>query len=113
MPLAAREDSEPEPDLLVISNRSDWEHHPTRAFLVVEVARSSLRKDRGSKAALYSLSDVDEYWIVDHVNGLVEIYRDRVDGVWRSISSHGRDQTIAMAMFPDITVAVADILPPG
>lgn len=113
VPLAARDDSEPEPDLVVIPDRSDWTHHPTRAFLVVEVARSSLRKDRGPKALLYSLGDVDEYWIVDHVNAQVEIHRDRADGAWRNITRHARGETIAMATFPDVTIAVADILPPA
>ena len=83
------------------------------AYLIVEVARSSLRKDKGPKAALYGLAEVDEYWIVNQVDALVEVYRDRHAGEWRSEQVHRRGETIAMARFPDVTIAVAEILPPA
>jgi Uma2 family endonuclease len=49
---------------------------------------------------------------VDVEGGLVEVYRDRHEGVWRSKSTHARGETIAMWAFPDVRVAVAEILPP-
>ena len=112
-PFAASEISEPEPDIMVVApGEATWTTHPTRAFLVAEVARSSLRRDKGPKAVLYGLAAVDEYWIVNHVDGVVEVYRDRHDGVWRSTSIHQRGETIAMLQFPDVVVAVSKILPP-
>ena len=71
-PLAATDDSEPETDTYVTPLGDYWDDHPSRAYLVVEVARSSLEYDRGEKAFLYGISQVDEYWIVDQVHGLVE-----------------------------------------
>jgi Uma2 family endonuclease len=113
-PFAATEDSEPEPDCYVVPNRSDrWTTHSTRAFLIVEVARSSLAYDRRTKAFLYGISDVDEYWVVDQVHGTVEVRRDREQGEWRSITVHQRGEVIAMLAFPDVQIAVADILPPA
>src|SRR5204863_6053592 len=94
---AASDISEPQPDVFVVPNRDYWREHPTRAFLIVEVARSSLPKDKGPKMALYGLADVDEYWIVDHEHETVEVYRDRQAGEWRSKTTHGRGETIAMA----------------
>jgi Uma2 family endonuclease len=111
-PFAATDDSEPEPDVYVFPLGDYWHDHPDRAFLVVEVARSSLRQDRGVKAPLYALSQVDEYWIVNHVDGVVEVYRDRVDGRWQSVTTHSRGDHIAMLAFPDVRIEVADILPP-
>jgi Uma2 family endonuclease len=111
-PFAASEISEPEPDVFVVPNREYWSEHPSKAFLIAEVARSSLRKDKGPKAVLYSLADVDEYWIVNQVDGVVEVYRERRDGDWQSKQTYGRGHTIAMAAFPDIEIAVAEILPP-
>jgi Uma2 family endonuclease len=110
-PFAAGDDSEPEPDIYVTAP-TGWGEHPSHAHLVVEVARSSLRYDRTTKALLYALSDVDEYWVVDHVHGTVEIYRDRDDGRWRTMTTHGRGETVAPRAFPDVTVAVAEIVPP-
>jgi Uma2 family endonuclease len=109
---AARDDSEPEPDVLVVPNRDYWREHPSRAFLVIEVARSSLRWDRGTKALLYGLSEVEEYWIVNHVDGVVEVFRDRHDGTWRSRTMYGRSDTIALLAFPDVMISVGEILPP-
>jgi Uma2 family endonuclease len=111
-PFAASDISEPEPDVLVVPNGDYWREHPARAYLVVEVARSSLQRDRGPKLALYALADVEEYWIVNHVDGVVEAYRDRHAGEWRSRSTHRRGDTVAMAAFPDVAVAVSEVLPP-
>ncbi len=112
-PFAATEDSEPEPDCYVVPNDIDrWKEHPTRAFLIVEVARSSLRYDRRIKALLYGISEVDEYWVVDQVHGTLEVRRDRHEGEWRSITIHQRGDVIAMLAFPDVQIAVAEILPP-
>ena len=47
---AANEDSEPSPDLSVVPPGDYDAEHPTNAWLIVEVARSSLRKDRRSNA---------------------------------------------------------------
>ncbi len=110
---AASDDSEPVPDFVITAPGAYWQDHPSRAFLLIEVARSSLRYDRGEKALLYGISQVDEYWVVDLENGLVEVRRDRHDGEWRSLQTFHRGDTLAMQMFPDVTIAVAEILPPA
>jgi Uma2 family endonuclease len=111
-PLAASEISEPQPDVLVTDN-AGWTDTTERAFLVVEVSRSSLHRDKGPKARIYGLADVAEYWIVDHVHGVVEVYRDREDGEWRTKTTRRRGDTIAMLAFPDVSIAVSEILPPA
>jgi Uma2 family endonuclease len=109
---AASEISEPMPDIFVTPNGNYWDEHPDRAFLVVEVARSSLRRDRKVKTKLYGLAHVDEYWIVNHVDRVVEVHRDPHEGTWRQVSLHHPGESIAMLAFPDVTIAVSDILPP-
>ena len=81
---AASDVSEPEPDVFVVPRRHYWTEHPDHAFLVIEVSRSSLTRDRGIKSLLYGLAHVDEYWVVDHPNGVVRIHRDWLDGTWQS-----------------------------
>jgi Uma2 family endonuclease len=109
---AASDISEPRPDVLVIPERDYWDEHPSKAFLIVEVARSSLRRDKGPKALLYGLAEVDEYWIVNHIDDVVEVYRDRHNGEWRQRTTHKRGDTIAMLAFPDVQIAISEILPP-
>jgi Uma2 family endonuclease len=111
-PLAATDDSEPQPDIYVTAPGHSWDELPSRALLVVEVSRSSLKYDRGEKAFLYSISEVDEYWIVDHVHELIEVRRDRQAGVWLSIETFRRGDRIRMLAFPDVEIAVSEILPP-
>jgi Uma2 family endonuclease len=111
-PLAASDISEPQPDVMVVPNDDYWRKHPDRALLVVEVSRSSLKIDKGPKALLYGLAEVDEYWIVNHVEGVVEVYRDRHNGEWRQRTTHQRGDVIRMVAFPDVEVVVSEILPP-
>jgi Uma2 family endonuclease len=112
-PFAASDISEPEPDIFVIPQGPDyWRERPTRALLVVEVAESTLARDRGIKRELYAQAEVDEYWIVDLVHGCVEVYRDRRDGRWQTMATHHRGEAIAMRAFPDVEIAVVDVVPP-
>jgi Uma2 family endonuclease len=111
-PFAASDISEPEPDVMVVPARPYWDQYPSRAHLIVEVSRSSIRRDRGVKVRLYGLAQVDEYWIVNQIEGTVEVYRDPHDGEWWSKSTHERGETVTMLAFPDVAIAVSDVLPP-
>ena len=111
---AASDVSEPLPDLVVCAAGSYWDDHPSRAQLVVEVARTSLRKDRIVKARLYASVAVEEYWIVDVAGGCVHVLRDPDGlGAWGSRQVVRRGDTIAPRAFPDVAIAVASILPPA
>ena len=111
--LAVSDISEPEPDLMVVPpNAESWTEHPSAAYLVIEIARTSLARDQGVKAVLYGMSDVEEYWIVNHVDDVIEVYRDRDAGAWRSKTVHRRGECVAMLRFPDVEIPVSDILPP-
>lgn len=111
-PFAALDSSEPEPDVFVVPNSDYRRQHPDRACLVVEVARSSLDQDRGAKAMLYAMSAVEEYWIVNLVDNVLEVYRDRAGGAWRTRTTHGRGDVVTPTAFPGVEVAVTELLPP-
>ena len=111
-PYAASDISEPLPDLLVFPNGNYWREHPQQALLVIEVASSSLRRDRGIKSVLYATSEVDEYWIVDLDQGTIEVHRDRVDGRWTSVQTFRRGARVAMLAFPDVAIDVSEVVPP-
>lgn len=70
-------DSEPEPDLAVVRGaaRDHLQRHPRgdEVALVVEVAESSLAKDR-LKAKLYGKAGIACYWIVNLVDRRIEAY---------------------------------------
>lgn len=112
-PFAASELSEPEPDLAVYPPAPYVRAHPDRALLVIEIAYSSLRKDRGIKAEIYAEAEVPEYWIVDLVHGAVEVRTAPQDGHYGRTVTYGRGERIALVAFPDLTLATDDFLPPA
>lgn len=109
LPLAVGTDSEPEPDIALVPVGAYRDHHPETAFLVIEVAETSLAADR-DKAEVYSGGGIAEYWIVDTVHDLVEVRTDIVDGVYTRVTPYRRGQTLAPVSFPDVLLAVSDIL---
>lgn len=78
LPIALDDDSEPEPDLVVVRGRTrDFSRtHPSSVALIVEVAETSLAFDRGAKASLYARAGVADYWIVNLIERVVEIHHD-------------------------------------
>lgn len=73
-------DSEPEPDIAVVRGpkRIFLIRHPGPADmpLVIEVADSSLDRDRTYKARIYANGNVPVYWIVNLADEQVEVYTD-------------------------------------
>ena len=110
MPVAASDDSEPEPDLVVASLDEGLTCHPAKPLLVVEVAETSLAKDRGIKARLYAECGVPEYWVVDLVGRVIEIYRQPREGRYESLAVLGRGEVARPLAFPEVEVAVDSVL---
>ena len=109
-PFAALEHSEPEPDFTVVPSADYDLDHPSEAYLVVEVAESSLAKDRGRKLRLYASCAVPEYWVVNLPERCVEVYTEPSPGTYAQAARYEPGQSIALAVFPDIAFAVSDFL---
>lgn len=112
-PVAASDDSEPEPDAAVVAPGDYLDDHPAQAWLVIEVAESSLAYDRTEKAALYATMGVPEYWVVNLVDELFELHDAPVDGRYERTSVARRGQELVLKAFPDVRVPVSGILPPS
>ena len=119
-PLALDDASEPEPDIAMVQGRPlDYAGaHPTIAPLVVEVANSSLRLDRRIKAGLYARAGVPEYWIVNLVDGVLEVHRDpqpasdhEFGAAYRSLARCDRSMTVTPLAAPATRIAVTQLLP--
>lgn len=117
MSLALGRRSEPEPDVLVVPGTAYTyaRHHPAPADarLLVEIADSTLRKDRGKKARAYARGGVTDYWIVNLVDRRLEVYRDpQPDGQYQDVQTYGLEEVVGPLALPDAEVRVADLLPP-
>lgn len=120
LPIALDDASEPEPDVSVVPGdaRAYRAAHPTHPVLLVEVADTSLEEDRTLKAALYARATVADYWIVNLVDRVVEVYREPVaSGAaphgWRyaSVAVLRPPDAITVLAAPHTRVTVASLLP--
>jgi Uma2 family endonuclease len=116
--LAARPDSEPEPDASVtVKPRREYLTTgvpPGSEFrLVVEVSDTTLWRDKGQKAMLYAQAGVPEYWIVNLTGRTLIVHRNPVEGEYRSIQTYDDTQKIAPESAPGQFVVLAEILPPA
>jgi Uma2 family endonuclease len=119
-PIALDAESEPEPDVAVVPGtaRDYREGHPTHAVLVVEVAESSLRRDREDKGGLYARAGIADYWIVNLVDRVVEVHREpgpepAAPFGWRyqSVTTVGPEGSVSPLAAHGSPIPVADLLP--
>jgi Uma2 family endonuclease len=108
-PFAASDDSEPEPDVLLAPPKRYADAHPSQAFLIVEVAESSLAYDRETKAPLYASSGVPEYWNVDVNERRIEVHASPAGGRYERVRFVGSEAALSPAAFPDVVLAVGDL----
>jgi len=119
-PVSLDEESEPEPDLAVVPGRpGDYrESHPAHPVLVVEVAESSLAFDRTRKGSLYARAAIPEYWIVNLVDRILEVYRDPESDAaavfgwrYRTVTRLAPPATVVPIAWAGQGIMVADLLP--
>jgi Uma2 family endonuclease len=116
-------DSEPEPDVVVTrgTKRRYRNRHPRadEIGLVVEVADATLLVDRHRKAPIYAAAGIAEYWIVNLVDGQVEVNtkpepagrRRAARYAKRRVTGEKGTLTVSLDGNSIGTLAVADLLP--
>ncbi len=113
--------SEPEPDVSVVHGQPrdyiDRHPGPEQLAMVLEIADSSLSRDRGIKRRIYARAGVSVYWIVDVTAGRVEICT-RPSGPaeqpeYASIEPFGQDELLPVLIGGEEVggIAVRDTLP--
>src|SRR5262249_40195551 len=98
--------------------RDHLRRHPADPVLLVEVADSSLAKDRLRKSGLYARAGIPEYWIVNAVDVVLEVYREPERAVSRrygwqygSVQLVRRHAVVSPLAAPRARIRVADLLP--
>jgi len=113
-PVQLGEYSEPQPDIALLTSRDDFytASHPTPkdVLLLIEVSDTSLEFDRDTKGELYAKAGISEYWIVNLLDNRVEVYREPSDIGYRTTRRILPGERLTMLEFPEISIAVEDIL---
>jgi Uma2 family endonuclease len=119
-PVSLDDESEPEPDLVVVPGRpTDYRQaHPERPALAVEVAEASLEFDRQHKGSLYARAGIPDYWVVNLVDRVLEVHRDPGPDPsapygwrYRAVTVLTPPAVVVPLAFASSQIAVADLLP--
>lgn len=119
-PIGLDGDSEPEPDVAVVPGTPDdySRAHPSRPVLTVEVADASLASDRHRKGSLYARAGLADYWVVNLVDRVLEVYREPVPDAaapfgWRYARREVVDSSalVTPLAVPGSSVPVSVLLP--
>lgn len=113
-------DSQPRPDFAIArgDDQTYEARHPGPAdlALVIEVAHSSLLRDRRDKARIYARAGVPCYWIVNLVDHWIEVYTQpsgpTVTPEFASITQHPKGDSVALILdgTTRATLPVSDII---
>ena len=114
-PIYLSKHSEPEPDIALVeppfTRYRDHHPQPAEIFLVVEVADTTLHRDR-RKSKTYAKAGITQYCIVDLKNEVVEEYRDPQPDGYLHRQIHRPGDKFNLVAFPSVVVKVKDLVEP-
>jgi Uma2 family endonuclease len=109
-PLRLGSYDEPEPEFIIYPR--PLQPHDVRGetvLLVVEIADTSLRRDRELKARLYCAFGVREYWVIHASSRATTIYRNPGPNGYATITKHVADDVLTPTRAPALAVRLADL----
>ena len=108
------DDTGPQPDVALLRPEASFEsENVPRAediLLVVEVAGSSLRTDRGEKARRYAQSGIPELWIFVLETDEIEVSRQPTAEGYSDVQVFRRGDTLTIRELPEVRIAVDELL---
>ena len=105
---------DPFPDVMVLPGQSeDYVDSPVPSdvLLLVEVSDTTLRYDRGTKAAMYAADAISDYWLVNLRARTLEVRRQPENGEYLSLDVYREGEAVAPLAAPEASVRVTDLLP--
>jgi len=108
-------DSEPEPDVAVLSFRDDLyaSRRPVAddVHLLLEVADSSLAYDREIKTPIYAEAGIRDFWIVNLTNRTIEVYREpQSDGRYAAVYTARVGEHVSPLEIEGLSISVEEIV---
>ena len=82
---------------------------PGEAYLVIEVAASSLAYDKGLKARLYARHRVREFWVVDANERATWVHTGPSGDGWSSVVKCGPQDALTTSALPGFSIRLGEI----
>ena len=113
-PIYLNDRSAPQPDLAVIQMRplGSGRAPLSEVYFIIEIADSSLRYDSGLKLARYAEAGIPEVWIANLRAREVTIHSEPSGSGYATVHVYRPGDSITLSAFPDVSLAVADFMPP-
>jgi Uma2 family endonuclease len=113
-PLVLAERWEPQPDIVVLRRAAGfagaWLPSSGEVLLMIEVADSSLERDREVKIPRYAEAGIPEAWLVDLASDTITVYRAPGPEGYSEIVTVTRGAVLRPLGLPGVTVAADEIL---
>jgi Uma2 family endonuclease len=109
-------DSQPEPDFSIVRGQpkeySVFHPKSSDAALVLEVADSSLDRDRHDKARIYASAGIPVYWIVNLVDQRIEVYSSPIGTEYTRTEHFATGQSVPLTLDGETVASlpVSDII---
>jgi Uma2 family endonuclease len=105
--------SEPEPDIAIVrlpeSIYNNRHPEPEDIFWVIEVAKTSLKKDLDLKGSIYATAEIQEYWVLDISSKRLIVFREPQNGQYVIEQTFLQGEVIPLA-FPDVRILIERLL---
>lgn len=113
-PLVLGEHHEPQPDLALLRYRADGygARLPGAAdvLLVVEVADTTIERDRERKIPLYAQAGIPEAWLVDLAADRIDVHRKPTGASYTEVTRVRRSTTLTALALPGVRLSADQIL---
>ncbi|HVG96422.1 MAG TPA: Uma2 family endonuclease [Chloroflexota bacterium] len=111
-PVRLGDHDEPLPDVALVRPEVLGAPRLGEILLAIEVADTSVGDARAAKVPLYARAGIPETWLLNVLDGELEVYREPGPGGYAGTFTLRPDRPVACEAFPDIVLRVADLLPP-
>lgn len=113
-PVVLDRHEEPQPDLTLLRYRADGykarRPHAEDVLLVIEVADTSLERDRDEKIPLYAQAGVPEAWLVSLSEDAIHVHRGPRGGRYTEVRTARRGEVLIPSELSGLALAVDHIL---
>jgi Uma2 family endonuclease len=108
------DDSEPEPDLVLLRPRPDFygtaRPMPADILLLVEIADTSYDYDRNLKIPLYARAGIRESWLINLPQHTIQQFTDPANGRYQKVRITHKGDSLTLKALPNLTLPVDQIL---